>query len=66
MLPGSQGVRLAAAAILSAIVLWAVGAARAHFLPRGPFRYGMEMFLIGAAAASAAYVVGFGVEAIVS
>jgi VIT1/CCC1 family predicted Fe2+/Mn2+ transporter len=64
-LPFDSAGRLAAASLLSAIVLLAVGAARARFLPRSATRYGIEMLVIGVIAAAAAFAVGAGVEALV-
>jgi len=64
-LPLDTGWRLGAACVLSAAVLWLVGAARARFLPRSATRYGLEMLVIGIVAAAAAFAVGAGVEAMV-
>jgi vacuolar iron transporter family protein len=47
-----------ASAAISAATLFAVGAARSLVVPRGWFRSGLEMTLVGAAAAAAAYAVG--------
>jgi len=50
--------RLPVAAALSALTLFAVGALRSRFLPRGPLRAGGEMLAVGMVAGAAAYGVG--------
>lgn len=50
---------LAAAAVASAVLLFAVGAARHRFIPAKPaWRQGMEMLLVGVLAGGAAYAIG--------
>jgi VIT1/CCC1 family predicted Fe2+/Mn2+ transporter len=66
MVPLGTGGRLAVAGVLSAVTLWATGAARARFLPHGVMRSGTEMLVVGASAAIAAYAFGAGVEALVT
>ena len=66
MVPLGTNGRLVTAAVLSAVTLWIIGAARARFLPGGVFRYGMEMLIIGGVAAAVAYLFGAGVEALVT
>jgi VIT1/CCC1 family predicted Fe2+/Mn2+ transporter len=65
LLRADTGPRLALACVLSAVVLAAVGAARARFLPGSATRYGLEMLIIGSVAAAAAFGVGAAVEAVV-
>jgi VIT1/CCC1 family predicted Fe2+/Mn2+ transporter len=65
LMPADTGPRLALACVLSAVVLAAVGAARARFLPGRATRYGLEMLIVGSVAAGAAFAVGAAVEAMV-
>lgn len=47
---------------LSAVTLFLVGAARTRFVPGSAFRLGLEMLLVGMAAAGAAYGIGWSAE----
>jgi VIT1/CCC1 family predicted Fe2+/Mn2+ transporter len=56
--PLFQDAKFAAATILALITLFTVGAGRAFFTGRSGLASGIEMLLIGAAAAGAAYLIG--------
>lgn len=58
VVPLPTGSRLAAAAVLTAAALFAVGASRSLVTRRGLIRSGGEMLLVGSLAAVVAYVVG--------
>lgn len=53
-----SGHSLAATAVVSLLVLFGVGALRARFTPKPPWRQGIEMLAVGALAGAAAYLVG--------
>ena len=58
LLPWFDGAQFAAATMLALLTLFSVGAGRTFFTGRYWLASGMEMLLIGAAAAGAAYLVG--------
>lgn len=58
LLPWFADAPFAAAMTLALVTLFAVGASRAYFTRRGWFASGLEMLLIGAAAAAVAYGIG--------
>jgi VIT1/CCC1 family predicted Fe2+/Mn2+ transporter len=58
LLPLSSGTRFESAVGMALLTLFSVGASRALFTNRGALRAGMEMLLIGSAAAGLAYAIG--------
>jgi vacuolar iron transporter family protein len=58
LLPLPPDSRFVAAAVLTAATLFSVGAARSFVTRLSPLRSGLEMLLIGALAAVAAYLIG--------
>jgi VIT1/CCC1 family predicted Fe2+/Mn2+ transporter len=58
LVPLPSGGRFAAAALLTATALFAVGAARSLVTGLSALRSGLEMLLVGSLAAIAAYVIG--------
>ena len=58
LFPWFDGQRFTVAVVLSLTALFVVGASRAAFTPRAWLPSGMEMLLIGALAAAAAYGIG--------
>jgi VIT1/CCC1 family predicted Fe2+/Mn2+ transporter len=58
LLPIAPGVRFETAVGMALLTLFTVGASRALFTTRGAFRAGMEMLVIGSAAAGLAYGIG--------
>ena len=54
------------AVVLTGIALFVVGAARAIIIPKPWWRAGLEMFSVGAAAATTAYLVGWGLRVLVN
>lgn len=58
MVPGFEGDRFVLAVLLAAATLFGVGASRAMFTDRHWFFAGLEMFVIGMAAAAIAYSIG--------
>ena len=65
LLPAFGPGRFPVAAVLTLITLFVVGAARSLVTARGWLRNGVEMLLVGAAAATVAYGVGAGVAELV-
>ncbi len=63
--PTFPGGRLAAASFLGALVLLAVGAGRAKFLPLSRVRASAEMLFVGVLAGGAAYLVGAAAHALI-
>ncbi|MBI3947665.1 MAG: VIT1/CCC1 transporter family protein [Armatimonadetes bacterium] len=60
-----EGSRFLSATLLTAIALFAVGAARTLVYRRCPWRSGLEMLVVGMAAATAAYLTGYVVAGVV-
>jgi VIT1/CCC1 family predicted Fe2+/Mn2+ transporter len=58
LLPIGSGVRFQTAVGMALLTLFSVGASRALFSNRGAFRAGVEMLVIGSAAAGLAYAIG--------
>jgi VIT1/CCC1 family predicted Fe2+/Mn2+ transporter len=58
LLPLPAGIRLPTATALTLLTLFAVGAGRTLVTGRGWWRGGLEMLLVGALAAAAAYAIG--------
>lgn len=56
--PLAPGVRFGAASVLTLLALFGVGASRAVVTARAWWRSGLEMFVVGAAAAAVAYALG--------
>lgn len=54
------------ATVLTGVALFAVGASRSVIIPKPWWIAGVEMFLVGAAAATAAYLVGWGLRVLVN
>jgi len=54
------------AILLTGIALFAVGASRSAIIPKPWWIAGVELFLVGAAAAIAAYLVGWGLRVVVN
>ena len=66
LLPWFQDTRFSAATILALVTLFAVGAGRTFFTGRSWLASGMEMLVIGGAAACAAYLIGALVASIIA
>jgi VIT1/CCC1 family predicted Fe2+/Mn2+ transporter len=58
LVPFRAGDRFGVSVALALLTLFAVGAGRALFTPRGAFRAGLEMLLVGSVAAGLAYLIG--------
>jgi VIT1/CCC1 family predicted Fe2+/Mn2+ transporter len=54
------------AIVLTGIALFVVGASRSVIIPKPWWRAGLEMFLVGALAATAAYFIGWGLRLLVN
>jgi len=66
LLPIAPDFTFQIATVLTGIALFTVGASRSAIIPKSWWQAGLEMFMVGAAAAIAAYLVGWGLRMLVN
>jgi len=65
LIPAAAAHAFTISAIATAVAFFAVGAARSFVIQKNPFLAGLEMLLVGGAAAAIAYGIGSWIEAII-